>query len=127
MSRILVVEDNEGNLELIRVVLEMAGYEVIGASSADVGLLAARKAHPDLILMDMHLPGMDGYEATRIIKGDNELKHIPVIAVTAVTDRTDEERVRACGCEGFIAKPVDTRSLAAQIAEFLKLGGVEPS
>lgn len=127
MSRILVVEDNEGNLELIRVVLEMAGYEVIGASSADVGLLAARKAHPDLILMDMHLPGMDGYEATRIIKGDNELKHIPVIAVTAVTDRTDEERVRACGCEGFIAKPVDTRSLATQIAEFLKPGGVEPS
>ncbi|TET21727.1 MAG: response regulator [Candidatus Stahlbacteria bacterium] len=127
MSRILVVEDNEGNLELIRVVLEMAGYEVIGTSSADVGLLAARKAHPDLILMDMHLPGMDGYEATRIIKGDKELKHIPVIAVTAVTDRTDEERVRACGCEGFIAKPVDTRSLAAQIAEFLKLGGVEPS
>jgi len=127
MSRILVVEDNEGNLELIRVVLEMAGYEVIGASSADVGLLAARKAHPDLILMDMHLPGMDGYEATRIIKGDKELKHIPVIAVTAVTDRTDEERVRACGCEGFIAKPVDTRSLAAQIAEFLKPGGVEPS
>lgn len=127
MSRILVVEDNEGNLELIRVVLEMAGHEVIGASSADVGLLAARKAHPDLILMDMHLPGMDGYEATRIIKGDKELKHIPVIAVTAVTDRTDEERVRACGCEGFIAKPVDTRSLAAQIAEFLKPGGVEPS
>lgn len=127
MSRILVVEDNEGNLELIRVVLEMAGYEVIGASSADVGLLAARKAHPDLILMDMHLPGMDGYEATRIIKGDKELKHIPVIAVTAVTDRTDEERVRACGCEGFIAKPVDTRSLAAQIAEFMKPGGVEPS
>jgi len=123
MSRILVVEDNEGNLELIRVVLEMAGHEVIGAPSADVGLLAARKARPDLILMDMHLPGLDGYEATRIIKADETLKGIPVIAVTAITERTDEERVRACGCEGFIAKPVDTRSLATQINEFLKPGG----
>ncbi len=123
MSRILVVEDNEGNLELIRVVLEMAGHEVIGAPSADVGLLAARKAHPDLILMDMHLPGLDGYEATRIIKADETLKDIPVIAVTAITEREDEERVRACGCEGFIAKPVDTRSLASQIKGFLKPGG----
>lgn len=126
MSRILVVEDNEGNLELIRVVLEMAGHEVIGAPSADVGLLAARKARPDLILMDMHLPGLDGYEATRIIKADETLKGIPVIAVTAITERTDEERVRACGCEGFIAKPVDTRSLASQIAGFLKLGSKAP-
>jgi two-component system, cell cycle response regulator DivK len=122
MSRILVVEDNEGNLELIRVVLEMAGHEVIVASSADVGLLAARKANPDLILMDMHLPGMDGYEATRIIKKDESLKHIPVIAVTAITDRGDEERVRCCGCEGFIAKPVNTRKLPDQVAGFLKEG-----
>lgn len=120
MSRILVVEDNEGNLELMRVVLEMAGHEVIGTSSADVGLLAARKTNPDLILMDMHLPGMDGYEATRIIKNDESLKHIPVIAVTAITDRNDEERVRGCGCEGFIAKPVNTRKLPDQVAGFLK-------
>jgi CheY-like chemotaxis protein len=120
MSRILVVEDNEGNLELMRVVLEMAGHEVIVTSSADVGLLAARKTTPDLILMDMHLPGMDGYEATRIIKKDESLKHIPVIAVTAITDRSDEERVRSCGCEGFIAKPVNTRKLPDQVAGFLK-------
>lgn len=123
MSRILVVEDNEGNLELMRVVLEMAGHEVIGAPSADVGLLAARKTNPDLILMDMHLPGMDGYEATRIIKKDESLKHIPVIAVTAITDRNDEERVRGCGCEGFIEKPVNTRKLPDQVAGFLKQEG----
>lgn len=122
MSRILVIEDNEGNLELMKVVLEMAGHEVIGATTAHDGLDAARNFEPNLILMDMHLPGMDGYEATRIIKDDDSLMHIPVIAVTAITDRADEEKVRACGCEGFIAKPVDTRNLASQIAVFLKLG-----
>ncbi len=119
MSRILIVEDNEGNLELIKVVLEMAGHDIIPALSADEGLAAARAKIPDLILMDMHLPGMDGYEATRIIKKDKNLKEIPVIAVTAITDHSDEEKLFRCGCDGFIAKPVDTRSLASQVENFL--------
>jgi CheY-like chemotaxis protein len=119
MSRILIVEDNEGNLELIKVVLEMAGHDVIAVLSADEGLTAARNQPPDLVLMDMHLPGMDGYEATRLIKKDKNLKEIPVIAVTAITDRSDEAKLFRCGCDGFIAKPVDTRSLAAQVENFL--------
>jgi len=125
MSRILVIEDNEGNLELMRVVLEMAGHEVIGAPDADRGLREARRSSPDLILMDMHLPGMDGYEATRIIKEDENLKSIPVIAVTALTDHKEEERICACGCDGFITKPVDTRKLASELAHFLEGRGAK--
>ncbi len=119
MSKILVIEDNEGNLELIRVVLEMAGHKVLGALNADDGVLLARSSRPDLILMDMHLPGMDGFEATRIIKAEEALQHIPIIAVTAITERKDEERVLESGCNGFIAKPINTRELASQIEEFL--------
>ena len=120
MKRILVVEDNAGNLELMQVVLEMAGFEVAVAASADAGLDRARMIHPDLILMDMHLPGMDGYEATRILKSDPELKDIPVIAVTAICDASDEQKLLEHGCNGCINKPVNTRTLADQIAGFLE-------
>ncbi|MBN2379450.1 response regulator [candidate division WOR-3 bacterium] len=120
MKRILVIEDNAGNLELIRVVLEMAGYDVIGAESADAGLKKARQTHPDIILMDMHLPGMDGYEATQIIKSDPDLKEIPVIAVTAICGLSDEKKVLEYGCDGYINKPVNTRTLADQIAGYLE-------
>ncbi|NLI97925.1 response regulator [bacterium] len=120
MSSILVVEDNEGNQELLRVLLEMAGHKVTCASSADEGLRLARLMHPDLILMDMHLPGMDGYEATRLLKQDKELKMVPVIAVTAISDRHDEEVLRACGCDGYISKPIDTRQVAQDIAAVLE-------
>jgi len=122
MSRILVIEDNEGNLELMKVVLELAGHEFIGVTSADAGVETAKRIKPDLILMDMHLPGMDGYQATGLIKSDQDLKDIPVIAVTAITDHHDEDRVYKCGCDGFIAKPIDTRVLPTQIEEFLKKG-----
>jgi CheY-like chemotaxis protein len=118
------IHDIFGKTQLDRDSFRQKIAELLTSSQPEgSGLLAARKARPDLILMDMHLPGLDGYEATRIIKADETLKNIPVIAVTAITERTDEERVRACGCEGFIAKPVDTRSLATQINEFLKPGG----
>lgn len=117
-----MIEDNEGNLELMRVVLEMAGHEIRGAQSADEGLAMVQDWLPDLVLMDMHMPGMDGFEATRIIKSGDETRAIPVIAVTAISDHTDEERVLGCGCDGFISKPVDTRCLAAQIEAFLKKG-----
>jgi CheY-like chemotaxis protein len=117
---ILVIEDNAGNLELMRVVLEMAGYEVMSAESADAGLEKARQSRPDLILMDMHLPGMDGYQATRIIKSDPDLKDIPVIAVTAICGLSDEKRVLENGCDGYINKPVNTRTLADQIAGYLE-------
>ncbi len=123
MSTILVVEDNAGNQELLRVLLEMAGHVVRCAETADDGIALARELRPDLILMDMHLPGMDGYEATRIIKKDADLKRIPVIAVTAISDRHDEEILSACGCDGFIAKPIDTRQVAADIAAVLERSG----
>jgi len=119
-KRILVIEDNAGNLELIRVVLEMAGYEVIGAENADDGLTSAYQNRPDLILMDMHLPGLDGYEATRILKQDPKLKDVPVIAVTAICGLADEKKLIEYGCNGYINKPVNTRTLADQIAGFLE-------
>ncbi len=122
MSRILVIEDNEGNLELMRVVLEMAGHEVEGSQDATLGLELVENWQPDLVLMDMHMPGMDGFEATRILKSKDNTRKIPVIAVTAISDHADEERVLGCGCDGYIAKPVDTRNLAAQIEDFLKKG-----
>lgn len=127
MSTILVVEDNEGNQELLRVLLEMAGHVVRCAQTADEGISLARELSPDLILMDMHLPGMDGYEATRIIKSDSVLKKIPIIAVTAISDRHDEEILTACGCDGFIAKPIDTRQVAADIAAVLERTGTRKS
>ena len=119
MARILVVEDNAANLKLVTFILESASHTVVPASDAEAGLMIAREEHPDLILMDIQLPGMDGLQATTLLKADDATKTIPVIALTALAMKGDEERIRAAGCDGYIAKPLAYRELLSIITEQL--------
>ncbi len=120
MAKILVVEDNPHNLELIKIVLERDGFEVIKAEDGLRAIEEARLHHPDLIMMDMQLPGIDGYETTRRLKADKELSKIPVLAVTAYALPGDEEKALKAGCSGYIPKPIDTRKLSKTIREVLE-------
>jgi two-component system, cell cycle response regulator DivK len=115
MATILVVEDNTANMTLAVYLLESVGHTVLSATDAEAGLALARAQHPDLILMDIQLPGMDGLEATGILKADELTKSIPVIALTALAMKGDEERIRAAGCDGYIAKPLDYKGFLATI------------
>ncbi|NJN97947.1 MAG: hybrid sensor histidine kinase/response regulator [Anaerolineales bacterium] len=122
---ILYVEDNAANRELVRQVLEGVGYTVLEALDGLSGIKAAQDTHPDLILMDINIPGMDGYEAATRIKSLPELSNIPIIALTAKVMAGDRERALAAGCNGYIAKPIDIDVLPQQVAEFL--GGLRES
>ena len=115
MGTILVVEDNATNMKLSTFLLESADHTVIAATSAEIGLTLAREAHPDLILMDIQLPGMDGLEATAQLKRDAVTRAIPVIALTALAMKGDEERIRAAGCDGYIAKPMRYKDFLATV------------
>lgn len=115
MPTILIVEDNPTNMKLSSFVLESADYTVITATDAEIGLSMARASHPDLILMDIQLPGMDGLEATALLKADEATRAIPVVALTALAMKGDEERIRAAGCDGYIAKPLDYKELLATV------------
>ena len=119
MAHILVVEDNPANMTLAVFLLETAGHSVIKAVNAEAGLTLARSGHPDLILMDIQLPGMDGLEATALLKADAETRDIPVIALTALAMKGDEERIRAAGCNGYISKPISYQSFLMTIASEL--------
>jgi CheY-like chemotaxis protein len=114
MKKILIVEDVEFNLDLLVQLLE-DDFELVTAMDGAAGVEAARRDRPDLILMDMSLPVMDGWEATRIISGDSELAHIPIIALTAHAMQGDEERARECGCSDYLAKPIDEDQLFEKI------------
>ena len=116
---ILVVEDQEDNRQILRDLLANAGYEMIEAEDGEQALVKVVEHKPDLILMDIQLPLLDGYEATRRIKADPELKHIPIIVVTSYALSGDEEKARAAGCEAYVAKPYSPRALLAKIREFL--------
>ena len=116
MARILIVEDNATNRRLAVLILETAGHTVLSAADAEAGLTVAREERPDLILMDIQLPGMDGLEATALLKGDDATRAIPVIALTALAMIGDEERIRAAGCDGYVAKPMRYQELLATIA-----------
>jgi two-component system cell cycle response regulator DivK len=120
MAKVLVVEDNAANMTLATFLLQSAGHIVISATDAEAGLTLARAEQPDLILMDIQLPGMDGLEATAQLKRDEATRAIPVIALTALVMKGDEERIRAAGCDGYIAKPMHYRefltTIAAQLA-----------
>ncbi len=119
MPRVLVIEDNRTNMELTVLLLEMAGYSVLSAADAETGLAIVRNEHPDLVLMDVQLPGMDGLEATAILKRDQSTQTIPVIALSALAMKGDEGRIRAAGCDGYLAKPVRYKELWATVASFL--------
>jgi two-component system cell cycle response regulator DivK len=119
MPTILVVEDNPTNMTLAVFLLQSAGHTVLSATDAEAGLTLAREAHPTLILMDIQLPGMDGLEATALLKADAATRAIPVIALTALAMKGDEERIRAAGCDGYIAKPMRYQEFLATIAEHL--------
>jgi two-component system, cell cycle response regulator DivK len=117
---ILVVEDQEDNRQILRDLLASAGFRMIEAWDGKQALTVARSQQPDLILMDIQLPILDGYEATRSIKRDPELKHIPIIAVTSYALSGDETRAREAGCDAYVAKPYSTRHLLAKIGQLLE-------
>lgn len=116
MAKVLVVEDNPANMTLVILLLELAGHTVVSATDAETGLALARDQLPNLILMDMHLPGMDGLEAAALLKRDAATRAIPVIALTALAMKGDEERIRGAGCDGYIAKPVRYQEFLATVA-----------
>jgi two-component system, cell cycle response regulator DivK len=118
-KRILVVEDQEDNRRILRDMLTSADYEIMEAESGEEALAAAAKQRPDLILMDIQLPIMDGYEATRRIKADPTLTDVPVIAVTSYALSGDEKKARAAGCDDFVPKPYSPR-LLAKIRQYLR-------
>ena len=118
--RVLVVDDNLTNLKLIEYLLQSRGYEVITAVDAETALSAVRTQRPSLVLMDLQLPGMDGLELTRKLKSDEETKQIAIVAVTAYAMKGDEERALAAGCDGYIPKPIDTRTLPALVEQLLR-------
>jgi len=118
-QRILVIEDQEDNRQILRDLLTSAGFEVIEAADGEAGLAAAAKCRPDLILMDIQLPVLDGYEATRRLKADASLRAIPVIAVTSHSLSGDADKARAAGCDAYISKPYSPRQLLAKVREYL--------
>lgn len=119
MKKVLLVEDNRMNARLLEHVLARDGFEVTIHYSAEDAVAAAGALVPDIILMDIQLPGMDGLEATRQLKSRPETSAIPIVAITAHAMRGDEERILAAGCEGYISKPVNTRELSATLWSFL--------
>jgi two-component system, cell cycle response regulator DivK len=118
-KRILVVEDQEDNMQILRDMLLAADYEIVEAVNGEEALAAVAKQRPDLILMDIQLPIMDGYEATRRIKADPALKSIPITAVTSHALGAGEEKARAAGCDDFVAKPYSPRQLLAKVRQCL--------
>ena len=118
-KRILVVEDQDDNRQIIRDLLSAKGYELVEATTGEEGLNLATTGKPDLILMDIQLPGMDGYEVTRRIKAKPELNHIPIIVVTSYALSGDDKKAFDAGCNGYVTKPFSPRVLLAKIREFL--------
>lgn len=122
---ILVVEDNLLNMELVVAILELNSYRVLKAEDAEAGIQIAREYKPDLILMDIQLPGMDGFTATRLIKADPDIGAIPVVALTAYAMKQDEEDARQAGCVGYISKPFQFSTFLESIkGYFLENGSV---
>ena len=116
---ILIVEDEPRNLKLLRDLLQRFGYEILEATDGEQGVKSAGEKMPDLILMDIMMPKMDGLEATRIIKADIKTKHIPVIALTSYAMKGDREKTIEAGCDGYIAKPIDIKEVLKTIETYL--------
>jgi len=124
---ILIVDDNAVNLKLLRITLAMAGYDVQTAVDAEQAMSVLASFRPRLILMDIQLPGMDGLELTRRLKADPATSDAIVLAVTAYAMKGDEQRALEAGCDGYVTKPIDTRTLAATIAGSLQQGSAKES
>jgi two-component system cell cycle response regulator DivK len=118
-KRILVIEDQEDNRAILRDLLTRAGYEYLEAVTGEEGVAAAERERPDLILMDIQLPEIDGYEATRRIKANPALRSIPIVAVTSYALSGDEAKTRAAGCDGYVAKPFSPRAMLAKVREYI--------
>jgi two-component system cell cycle response regulator DivK len=122
-KKILIVEDNPTNMRLIGMVLKSRGYKLLGASDGEEALAVAIKRKPDLIVMDIQLPKMDGLEVTRRLRQTPEFKQTPIIALTASAMDGDREKIIAAGCDEYISKPVNTRQFPQLVAEMLQEGG----
>ena len=120
---ILVVEDNPLNMELIADILGTEGYQIYQAFNSEEALTLLKKIKPDLILMDIQLPGMDGLTLTRLLKGRDDFKHIPIVAVTAHTMKGDREKALQSGCDGYISKPIDVKVFPSVIESFISKRG----
>jgi len=116
---ILIVEDNEDNLMVYRTILEHVGYNVIEARDGEEGIARAREEHPDLILMDISIPRIDGWEATRRLKENEETRDIPIIALTAHALEEDREKALRVGCDGYLAKPVEPRRVVEEVKRYV--------
>ena len=117
-KEILVIEDNQLNMKLVRSLLQLGKFKVREAMDAETGIKLAREQQPDLILMDIQLPGMDGLSATQIIRKDPALSNIPVVALTSYAMQGDEEKALAAGCIGYITKPIDTKVFLNTIEKY---------
>ena len=118
--RILLIEDNEQNRYLVAFILKASGWEVVHAVDGPSGLALAAESEPALILLDIHLPGMDGYEVARALRADPRLEAVPVIAVTSYAMAGDRERCLEAGCNGYLEKPIDPQAFAAQVEAFVR-------
>jgi len=116
---VLIVDDNPTNLKLVSDVLRFEGYRILNASDAESAQEIVRNTPPDLILMDIALPGMDGLTLTRLLKTDEVTRHIIIVALTAFAMKGDDARAREAGCDGYITKPIDTRTLPGAVAGYL--------
>ncbi len=123
-TTILVIEDNEKNMYLVTFILERSGYRVIQARDGQTGIALAREAKPDLILLDIQLPVMDGYAVARELTGNSESRDIPIVAVTSYAMVGDRERVLATGCVGYIEKPINPATFMAEVEQYLPEGKI---
>ena len=119
MARILIIEDNEHNLYLETFILQKNGHEVIQASSGEAGIVRAAQELPDLILLDIQLPGMDGYAVAQALRRNAAIAQIPIIAVTSYAMTGDRERILAAGCTSYIEKPINPETFHLEVAQFL--------
>ncbi len=120
---ILVVEDNDMNMQLVEYLLEEAGYHILKATSGEEALEIAERSSPSLVLMDIHLPGMDGFSVAREMKQRENTRSVPILALTAHAMRGDKDRFLEAGCDGYISKPIDVKTFIPSIEQYLNEGG----
>lgn len=119
LPTVLLVEDNDDNRAIYRLILEHSGYTVFEATDGEEGIRLARKEQPGVILMDISIPKIDGWEATKILKADDQTRQIPIIALTAHALPTDQAKARAVGCDSYLAKPVEPRRVAEEVSRWI--------